>query len=326
MRALLTITCAAVILWCGYWFIGSSQIESRATGALAVLRADGVTDSEDLRVSGFPSRFDMTVTPATLRDPGGAWSWRAPFLQIFTMSWKPNDIIAVWPHDQVLTIAGSDIAITTSDMRASASFGISASVPLTSSALVAKEITAAATGLTADEVRIATTAVDATGRVQRIGFEVSGFNPGDSVRGIIDPKGAMPARIDRIRLDARTEFDRPLNIHAAGITAQALDIADLSLTWGDVAVAGQGRLTLRTDGRPEGTLMIAISNWKGFLSHALNAGWINPRYGKVIEGMMATFEKPAAGGPPRIEVPLVFRGGNASLGPIPLGPAPVLRP
>ena len=135
MRALIWITAVLSLAYGGYWAVASSQVRAGATQALDEMRAEGRADYSALSLTGFPSRFDLTITDPVFA--GAQASWRAPFLQVFALSYRPNHIIAVWPHEQTLAVAGQRIAVTSDDMRASAVFGAQTALPLDRSTFVA---------------------------------------------------------------------------------------------------------------------------------------------------------------------------------------------
>ena len=120
MRFILWFGLVLGVLWGGYWFVGSSAIRSGATQWFADSAAQGlIAENGGITVSGFPSRFDMTVTTPRLTDLASGWGWKAPFAQILSMTWKPWHVIAVLPQDQEIDGPDQRIALTNSKMSAS---------------------------------------------------------------------------------------------------------------------------------------------------------------------------------------------------------------
>ena len=101
MRALVWVVIAVAVTWGGYWFVGARALE---TGAQAWFQAQTeaglVAERSDLSVSGFPNRFDLTVTDLRLADPDAGFGWTAPFVQILSLSYKPWHIIAAFANQQ----------------------------------------------------------------------------------------------------------------------------------------------------------------------------------------------------------------------------------
>ena len=69
MRFILWLGLTLGVLWGAYWFVGSQAIEAGAGQWVADMQAQGLTVEQDgIAVSGFPSRFDLTVTRPSLED------------------------------------------------------------------------------------------------------------------------------------------------------------------------------------------------------------------------------------------------------------------
>ena len=69
MRALFFVVAALAALYGGYWFVGERRVEGGLRQALADLAADGwEVDYASLDTTGFPSRFDTTITGLRLGD------------------------------------------------------------------------------------------------------------------------------------------------------------------------------------------------------------------------------------------------------------------
>ena len=324
MRALLWITTAAAVLYGGYWVAGSTAMRRGAEAALADLQAQGIAGPAEITLRGFPSRFDLTVEPVALRS--GAVEWTAPFVQLFMLAYRPTHLIAVWPHEQVLTLAGLPLAITSTDMRASAVVGASADLPLDRTVLIAEDLAIQAgadLGVTLTEARLATRA-DPAGLTHDLGAELLGLSLSAGLRAAADPEGTLPAVMDRLRLDAALTLDRPLDRHAASAPPRplALTLRDLSLRWGDLSLTASGQLDRSADGRLTGRIDIDAEHWREILALAVATGLVRaelaPTYAAALEQLAAV----SGPDPDRLQVPLVLSGGWITLGPLPIGIAP----
>ena len=97
-----------------------SQLEAAARGWFDAEVAEGrVATYETLEVVGFPSRFDLTITAPVLADPARGMAWRAPFAQVFAMSWKPWHLIASLPGGQEISVSGQKFGLDTDRLMAS---------------------------------------------------------------------------------------------------------------------------------------------------------------------------------------------------------------
>lgn len=327
MRALLWITTAAAVLYGGYWVAGSTAMRRGAEAALADLQSQGLAGPAELTLRGFPSRFDLTVEPVALQNARGTVQWTAPFVQLFMLAYRPTHLIAVWPHDQTLTLAGLPLAITSTDMRASAKVGANADLPLDRAVFVAKELTVdagAGRGATLTEARLATEATDADHMVHHIGAELLGLTLSPALRAAADPEGAQPPALDWLRLNGRLTLDRPLDRHAGAASPlpQALDLQELSLGWGDVKLSASGRLERGGDGRLQGRIEIDAHHWREVLALAAAAGLVPPELAPTYGAALEKIAEASGSAPDRLTVPLVLSGGWITLGPLPIGRAP----
>ena len=120
MRIVLWIVLALGVLWGGYWFVGSATLDREVNAWFdAQSTGDRVVGREAVSVAGFPNRFDVTVTAPYVMDAATGWGWKAPFLQLFSMTWKPWHWIAVTAPTQEITSPSGRIITVTSDIRAS---------------------------------------------------------------------------------------------------------------------------------------------------------------------------------------------------------------
>ncbi len=325
MRALLWITTAAAVLYGGYWVAGSTAIRRGAEASLADLQAQGIAGPAEITLRGFPSRFDLTVEPVALRS--GAVEWSAPFVQLFMLAYRPTHLIAVWPHEQVLTVAGLPLAVTSADMRASAVVGVNADLPLDRTVFIAEDLAinaGADLGVSLTEARMATRATDAGRLVHDLGAELLGLKLSDGLRNAADPAGTLPEMMDWLRLNAALTLDRPLDRHAASAPPRpvALDLRDLSLRWGDLSLTASGQLDRGADGRLQGRIDIDADHWREILALAVATGLVRkelaPTYAAALEQLAAV----SGSDPDRLQVPLVLSGGWITLGPLPVGIAP----
>jgi hypothetical protein len=324
MRIVIWLVAAFLVIYCGYWFVGSRVVLQGAETTLAQMRTEGLGDAAAVSLRGFPSRFDITVDRPQLTSADGFTHWSAPFLQIFALSYKPNHVIVVWPNTQTIEVGRATLDLTTVDMRASAVVGASAAVPLDHTAMVAKDGVLTASGgwgLDFAEARVATRLAGAAGPTAHdIGIEITGITP----KGLIAPVGGgLPAVAEHLRLDATVRFDHPIDRHAAatGLRPEEITIRDLSLSWGDLQLAVTGGLTVAPDGTPEGRLALQATEWRAQLRLMGTMGLLRAETLPTVERVLEQVAL-LSGGKNRLELPLEFRGGRMYLGPVPIGPAP----
>lgn len=351
MRALLALVMAAAVAYGGYWYAGSRAVLAGARAALAEIRDQGRGDAAGVTLAGFPSRFDLTITAPSLVSADGALGWSAPFVQIFALSYQPHHLIAVWPHDQTFSIDGERLTLRSADMRASAAAGASLSLPLDHAQMVATELTLTAAGgwdASLREVRLALRRAGAElaraapagtdpaaapafaddGRDHQIGIAISDLAPGGALRGLIDPAGRLPARIEAANLTAIVSFDRPLDRHAAATGARVTAIRAIAgdLRWGNIAVSLRGAVTIGAAGLPEGQITLTATEWRRLLAALTEAGAIRAEVAPTVARMAEALARGAGDSDSdTLSLPLDLGGGWISLGPFPLAPIPRLR-
>ena len=328
MGRLIVVILAAAGLWMGYWAVGSVALERALNGWIEARRAEGwAADLGGLEVRGFPNRFDTILTDVAIADPETGVAWQAEFLQLLALAYRPTEVIAVLPPEHRLSTPLQTIDFTSDRTRGSIYLGASTRLPLDRSTVVAEGLALASSlGWRADltEARFATTTIPVRENAHRVGAEVTGLRLPDALAGALDPAGILPERIDRLRLDAEMGFTAPWDRRAIEVARPQItdiDLADLSLSWGDVLFQAAGTLTVDAAGIPEGRIDIRAVEWRRLLDMSVSSGLLDPALRDTVErglGLVAAL----SGRPDTLDAPLTFRGGFMALGPIPIGPAP----
>lgn len=300
MRALVFATAVLAVLYGGYWFVGSSQVEARTRGALAELEARGWDISySDLGIRGFPSRFDTTLTDISMRSPSGDLVWESPFVQLLALSYRPNRVILVWPPEQRFRWQGQDVSLVADGLRASAGVGLALDLPLESATVESgpMELTADAGGTLSLECLIAA--------IRDAGPDLASYDVFLDAQGV-EAAGLRPG-LDTARLDAEIELAAPLDRRAAAVPAlRRLDLRELRLALGEVAVTARGELAPDGQGYLTGTLTLSAENWRGLLRLLEEAGLLIHDQRAVLESALAELAR----GEERIEVPVTLSNGQ----------------
>ncbi len=326
MRALVWVVTALMALWSGYWFVGKGAVERAAIALFDRAPEQGlVAENAGLSVQGFPNRFDLTITSPRLGDPQTGIEWEAPFVQVLSLSYKPWHIIAAFAPEQTLRLRLQQVVLTSSKLQASVVVTPNTSLPLDRTTLIGSALGATSSAgwtIAADEVRFATRLDPSLANAHQIGLEIKGLSPDASLMALLPDQ---PARIDMLRLDATASLSAPLDRFAAQNrpVLTALTVTEGVLQWGDLGIFAKGDLAI-TNGLPEGRIDIRVEGWRGLVPMAVALGAVTPEVAPTVEGMLealaATSKTPGA-----LELPLIFKGGRMSLGPLPLGPAPRLN-
>lgn len=333
MRRLLIAVLVIAALWAGYWFGAAWLLARGAEGALAEQAGGARITQQGLAVTGFPARFDLSVTAPQITDASGAVGWTAPEARLTTRAFAPWRVVLDLPEQQTLTLPGQEIALNSSAMTA-----VVAVTPGTTLPLDRTEVNVA--GLTLDSSAGWSVAVARIlAETQRnaddplthdLTLEASSITPDEALRRRLAALSDLPELIDSVRLDAAVSLSAPLDRNAAAMQPRLtlLRLRDATLTWGGLVLSAQGQLAPDAEGRAEGEIDLSLQGWRDLVPVLVAAQLIKPEVAPTVTRaleVMAT-QGAAAGSPApeRLDLPLVLAEGWMRLGPIPLGPAPML--
>jgi hypothetical protein len=327
MRKLLFLLVLVTLLWSGYWFAGSTALKQGAEELFAGSAARGlVAEKTDLRVTGFPNRFDLTVEGLRLADPASGMGWQAPFAQVFAMTWKPWHVIAALPPEQVVTLPDQEVILASEGLMASLRARPTPDLPLAMAVAETDRLEARSTlgwTVAADRSVLSLAAVEGTEADYVLSLDIANLAPDP---GLLSA-GDLPPEIAVTKLRATLTLAAPLDRHLGGAGPQmtALDLTETLVSWGDVLLAAQGKIAPDDQGYAAGRIEISLTNWRRFLPLAVATGAVQPELAPTVETLLAGLAE-QTGDPEVLKLPLVLEGGWMSLGPVPLGPAPLLIP
>lgn len=327
MRILIALVLVTAVGWSAYWVYGSRTLESAVRDGIESLRENTVeVEVAHIAVTGFPNRFDTMIDAPRLTWPSGV-SWSAPFLQVFALSYRPNQIILAFPSSQVVSGSFGTATIDVGRARASALFRHGADLFLDHAYLVADDLRIAVDGQFASAVKfLAATRIPegASAETQNIGLTIDDVElPVELARRL---GRAETARIDGATLDATVTLAEPVTrraIESGGLRVRHIKIDRLHIDWGGMSVGGNGAIGIATDGMFDGTLDVSITNWKRALQMAEASGLLPSEQRLLIE-KGADAMAALSGRGDRLEAPVTFRAGRTWLGPLQIGPAPRL--
>ncbi len=338
MRFLKWLAVVLVILFCGGWFAARLGIERAAEQGLAEARAHGVqAEVASLSVGGFPTRLDLQATEVKLADPVSGAGWQGPLLRIFAASWAPWDLTAELPAQQVITLPGQTLTIDSTALKAALVSAPDTDLPL-------RRLDASADALTAQsdlgwqigfgEVSVALTEDPGRGaNTYALALDLAPLRPAPAFLQALAavtlpdlPPSDLPAEVERIDGDIGLRLTAPLDRHAGETNPQleAIEIRTLDLAWGALSLHAEGGMTASPDGYAEGRILLEVRGWDRLPALLVATGALKPEVAPTIAGFLRAMagESPDPG---VLALPLIMEGGRMSLGPFPLGAAPMLR-
>ena len=330
MRRLIVIVLAAALIWMGYWAVAATLLERGLAGWLNARQAEGwVAESADITVSGFPTRFEITIDALELADPATGVAWQMPRFGIEAASARPQRITATWPAEQTIASPFERIAVLSDRMQAEIGFEPGTALVLhTADVGMSGVRLISTTGWEAElaDGRLTTAQVDGAENTHDIDFEATAVRPSSGLRDSLDPAGVLPDEVETLRIAARVGFDAPWDrfaIERARPQPVSVDLDELRATWGRLDLRAAGALTVDGDGVPEGRITVKATNWREMVGLARAGGLLPEALVPTVERALELLA--ALSGPPEtLDAPLSFQNGFVSFGPVPLGPAPRL--
>lgn len=318
MRILLGMVIVAGLAWCGWWHIASQKALQFAHTAIAQAQSRGwVIAMDSLERGGFPNRIDLTAGKTQIATPDGQITWEAPFLQAFSLSYKPWHLVTVLPHTQRLTLHNQAFDITAKDLRSSLIVTPNADLGLDRFQIVGEDVTLQGpqTALTLEKLSLATRPALDQQLSHDLGLEVTNLDLGPWA----DTLG-LQVPISRLHVDAMFGFDRALDRHALETPAKVTKILlrQSHLAWDQMVFSLSGEVSPDAKGLTQGHLTLEMKGVDQALSLLDQTFPIEP-YQRQLLGMALRGATNAQG---LVTLPLTLSQGQIKLGPIPLGPAP----
>lgn len=328
MRTLVIVIITAALSWSAYWYLGVSNRETALTGWFDERQEAGWVAESTLKLRGFPNRYDAIIEGIELADPMTGWAWSAPRFELLQVSYQPNHFIALWPERQQVKTPDQKIMITSDDMRASIVF--KGETELARATLSVKSMTLSSTagwGANTQEFVLALRETEGVKNSYDIGLNAVEFTPANIILRHLDGAGILPKTFQTFRMDATVVFSAALSQSSFENNAaklQSLELNDIHLAWGDLAVRATGNIDLDNDGYPTGKFTICATNWEKMLDLAIESGAIRENEASAIRTGLTIFSA-LSGNKNELEIPLRFADHQTKLGPISIGDAPRIK-
>ncbi len=323
MRVIIGLVLLAATAWSGWWVFGS-QAQEKALNAWIADRNNAGWDVaiSNIAVKGFPNRFDTRLEELNIST--GDWGWSAPDFTILMLSYKPNHIIVSFPTDHELATPDGPLSMTNNQLRASIIFAAENALPLDEFRLEGTQLNLQATDweLKADTLNIAVQAVEDTPSDYRIFVGGNSIKPPrhwHSVTGIEDD-------ISVVNMDATLTTNLPIDRHlinSKSVRPENLQIHSATIEWGDLAVTADGKLALDANGVLDGEIAVHADDWQSIYAVLLATGIARVEDAEKWQSglKLATALNVGRG----VTLTFTVRNGLIFLGPVPLGPAPMIQ-
>ncbi len=332
MRRLIHIAILLAIVWSIYWLAVAAGLSYGLPRAIAGLRDSGwQLRYRQLERPGFPLWLGLRLRGVKLRGAGGTVSWRIPDLALSAPSWRPTALSATLRGSQTLDLTRPRLSLSTNNLRVQLRPGLAPALPLRHGAIAAKSLLLRAPAgwrLRVADARLDLRQTAGAPGILHVQATLTGVSPAPALIGLNMPGAGLPQVLDVLAIKATLGFDAPLVLRPEARQASRLREITLlqgAVTWADMSLSAQGHLTLDKAGIPAGRLMLGAQNWHRMLEIAQAAGRLSAARRATIGralSVLAAFSPRAD----TVKAPLIFINGQMYLGPVPLGPAPRLRP
>ncbi len=328
MRRMLIAVVVLAALWSGYWFGAARLLERGAEDWFKAQTATGALAGHGgLRVTGFPLRFALDVTRPYLADPVAATGWSAPEARITARAWMPWRVTLNLPEQQLVDLPGQEVTVSSSAISATVAVTPGTTLPLDWTAISGDGLSLLSSqGWSLGIARIvATTQRAATDPLtHEWQAEATSITPDEAFRQRLATQSTLPELIDGLKIDAALSLTAPLDRNAATMQPRltAFKLRDATLTWGDLVLSASGEVKPDPQGFAEGQIDLRLTGWRDLVPVLVAAQLVKPEVAPTVTRALEVMAK--NGTAEVLDMPLVLSEGWMRLGPIPLGPAPLL--
>ena len=325
MRWYMKLLIIAGLGWSGYWFVGAKGQEQLFDNWLETNRANGwIANSTDMRVTGFPNRFDTIITALDLRGPSGNWGWQAERFQVFALSYKPNHIILSWPGKQVITNSEGSLTLEGTKMRGSIELAANSDLTLERLRAEATDLIGISSLGWETRARTATLAFfqdSERDNRYRLGFDLGDVTIPQEYMTAVAQAGQSSGVISRVLISANIDFENAINrdtLNTGLPQWNALEIEKVELNWGRANLSMTGQLSAGYNGYINGNMNFSVENWQILWTAYKQITVLSPAELALIESALSGLSQGNI-----LEFSLRFNNGKAYIGPFAIGNAPI---
>ncbi|MEX0303903.1 MAG: DUF2125 domain-containing protein [Leisingera sp.] len=321
---------AALLLWSLYWAAAAWGLKTGIAAWFAEQHRQGwQAEYAGLETSGYPAVHLTRIAQPVLADPGTGTAWRADWLEMANPAIWPGQLTLRFPDTpQRLSYFDRTAVIAAQGLQAGLHLAPGAALELEEMTLLSGPWQIARSGDAvlhgnALDLRMVQSAQPA---VYRITARAAELSPRAAWRRLLAASSDLPERFDTLEAELTVAFDTPWDRSALEQQRPQPRRIDLKLAearWGDLQLKAAGAVTVDERGLPEGKVALQAENWRGLVQMAERSGALPPSLRSSVERVLGLLAE-ASGNPRHLDITLGFSGGNVTLGPLPLGPAPRL--
>ncbi|OYU19444.1 MAG: High-affinity K+ transporter ATPase chain B [Rhodobacteraceae bacterium PARR1] len=328
MRRLLIAVLVLVALWAGYWFGAARLIERGTEDWFKDQTEAGMLSGHDgLRVTGFPLRFALDITRPHLADTASGTGWSAPEARITAQAWMPWQVTLDLPEQQIVDLPGQEVTISSSAISATVAVTPGTTLPLDWTAISGDGLSLLSSqgwslGIARLMAQTQRTAADPL--THEVQAEATSITPDEGFRSRLATQSTLPELIDGLRLEATLSLTAPLDRHAPATQPRltVFNLRDAALTWGDLVLSASGAVEADAQGFAAGQIDLRLTGWRELVPVLVAAQLVKPEVAPTITRALEVMAK--NGTAEVLDMSLILSEGWMRLGPIPLGPAPLL--
>lgn len=337
-KGLIGLGVALSVIWSVAWVVLAEAAKRQTLAWFEAQELSGrMAGHAGVAVTGFPFRLDMAVAEPYLANPFTGQSWSAPGAQVSARGVAPLEVRTDLAERHTFLVGGHTdtpevVEVTGQGMTAAVRLS-GADLALVGLGLEAQAVQARGrSGWGAALAGLEVALSPEVGAAERLHLQAAArgltvdattFTGLGAVAEAAPPTSGLT--LETVEVVARLTLDRPLDRRLAGPPAlREIALDDLRVVMGNAELRGSGVLAVAPDGLPEGRIDLRLRDWRSVVAAAVDLGLVHPEIGQTWENMLATLTEAGPDGPETVALPLTFRGGWMRLGPLPLGPAPVL--
>lgn len=328
MRKLFWLIAAAALLYTGYWMIGAKGTESAITHWVDTRRADGWhAEAGAVKTSGFPLRFDTTLTDITFGDPSTGLAYSAPYLSIESASYAPTELTARFAPQALVASPFQKISINQGDAFARLFVDAGPALALDHTTFSLADVALSSDlgwGLTLVKAEITSQRHEDNPLIHDVNFTGADLAPTQGFLAMLDGNALLAERFETLDVQMTATFSHQWDISAleeARPQPTHIKLRHLTAKWGKLDLNLAGAFDVDDRGVADGKIAIKARNWREMLDIAVATGAIPKdmenlalRAGKMLAGLKGNADT--------IDAELTLSNGMLLLGFIPIGPAP----